>query len=430
MINNNALDLWGITRTAKFVWILIVVSIIFVVIEAQYNIDLLNSISDPNTDRSAIADLSERGKLLASLGITWALGKSLLKFKPALLGLLLFFISSFAVFQGLDALYAKVIHDLEPETKVQGFNLFAYRQDILTGSLSDPDIPTPKEQPVISKILMGSFPIIMLDDRYMLPAQDILQRKASDKKRQAIGKAEKQWPSYQKQNNELNSSYNTYIAKSKEAIKFKSWGGVEKFKKKSGGMSPNPRATRGEFIVTLKNSNHPHAKKTIDHESRVIAENVNGEPVYGRDLPYFLNHGEYIKWFENLIKANETDIFPTIENVENFEGIHDINSAVFLPPMAIITSLLSAVMNFISVIVTLTGLSLCEIRSTKPIGDFISKFSSVFISIIMIALISVMPSHVFIKNTPLYDLENKMHSKVGFAGKLWSRLSNLQKKIL
>lgn len=173
-------DLWGVTRGPHFVWLVVFVSMLFVILEIKYNIDLLNSISNPYSDSSTIADLSERGKLLAAIGITWAIARSLLtKIKPAVIGLIYFVLASILMYKILDYVYAKVIEDLEPSVKVEGFNLFAYRQDILTGKLSDPDLPTPNEDPIVGKILMGAFPIIILDDRYMLPAQDILEHNLS-----------------------------------------------------------------------------------------------------------------------------------------------------------------------------------------------------------------------------------------------------------
>jgi hypothetical protein len=428
---NKFIDFWGFTRGPAFIWLVALISTLFVVLEVKYNIDLLNSISNPNSNSTDVADLSDRGKLLASIGITWAIARALLtKIKPAAFGLVLFGIASFCTYHFLDYVYTKVIKDLNPEVKVQGFNLFAYRQDILTGKLSDPDLPTPLDQPVIGKILMGAFPIIILDERYMLPAQDILIRKAEDKRRFALKKAEKEWKSYKKNTDELSNSYSQFITQSRKAIKYRYWGGVQKFKRESGGMSPNPRATKLQFIEALKNSNHPKGKNILKHESRVIAQNTDGTPVYGRELPYFLDHDGYISWFEERIKQSENLIFPNIHNVENFKGIHEINSAIFLPPMAIVTSLVSAVTNGISVILILSSVALSCTSRFKPIGSLINKYSVYITFFIFFSLIYAVPNHVFSKNSALYELEVTMHAEVGIIGRLWSRLSNLQKLIL
>lgn len=430
MIYKNSIDLWGITRSDKFIWLTLLISISFVVLEAKYNIDLLSSISNPNTDSSVVADLSERGKLLASVGISWVLFKGVLRIKPALLGLLLFMLISSAGYYALDFTYTKVIQNLESSTKVQGFNLFAYRQDILKGNLHDPDLPTPKDDPVIGKILMGAFPIIILDDRYMLPAQDILKLKANDKRKLALKKAEAEWPGYEKYNSQLNNSYVQFISQSKQAYKYRYYGGIQRFKNQSGGMSPNPNASRNDFLVTLKNSKHPQAKKLIDYENKTIAQNTDGTYVYGRELPFFLDHEGYINWFESKIKQSESLIFPTNENVENFKGIDEINSAVFLPPMAIITSLLSATTNFITVMIICTSMLMRRFSNTNYCGKLLQQYSPHLSGAVLVVVIFCMPSHAFKKNTALHDLENLMHSEVGIVGELWSRLSNLQKIIL
>lgn len=425
------LDLHGITRSEHFVWLVIVVSVLFVVLEAGYNIDLLNTLSNPYADSATVGNLSQRGKLLGAFGITWALLRVLLtRIQPAAAGLAAFLAVVFVTYQALDLTYTKVISGLKPEIKVQGFNLFSYRRDILTEKLSDPDIPHPKNEPIIGKILMGAFPIVILDDRFMLPAQDIVARKAGDKSKAVMVKAENAWSEYDRNMRELTHAYGEYLQQSKKAFQYKAWGGINKFRQRSGGMEPNPSATRMQFIQTLRASKHPKGEQLRKSEERVVGKRPDGSPVYAREIPYFMEHQQYLAWFEDQAKQAKDSALPTIKSVESFKGIENVNAAVFLPPMAIITSLTSAMTNAISVLLILIVMALAATPATRGIAQGLKKSATPIMVMILATLLYVMPDHVFTKGTALYDLETTMHHEIGLAGQVWSRLSNLQKLIL
>ncbi len=606
---------------------------------------MLGALSDPNVESSVANDLSQRGKLLAAFGVTWALAKGLLtKIKPFMLGLLIFLTLSFCAYFGLDYTYTKVIAALDPEVKVMGFNLFSYRRDLLTGKLIDPDIPLPKNEPVFGKIFMGAFPMVMLDDRFMLPAQDIIERKANDKRREvlllaekkwldyiggmrklstaydkfisgsekATGSAsvekdwseynnnmkslagahqrlieasklalglssvEKEWSGYNANMNNLSAAYTKYIDGSNKALRYGNRG-LQKFREQSGGLEPNPNLSKPQFVAMLKASSHPkgaelrqaesrpigkradgkviyarelpyflshaefgrwistqakeglrssgfdpdpnlsrsqfleklrHTKgqgeELLKAEAREIGKRTNGDPVfvrdmpyfmshddfvrwtselaketmlasgfepnakltrdqfvvmlraskskegekfraaedaeigkrpdgtviYSRDVPYFMSHDDYIKWVGEQADAAKSMVMPTVETVENFSRIQEVNSAIFLPPMAIISSLTSALTNGISLALIALGMLFTLIKSTRGLGVFLKRYTMPMMVFIFASLLYLMPSHVFLKTMPIYDLETLFHEHVGWPAIVWSKLSNLQKFIL
>lgn len=641
----NFLDLWGFSKDKRFIWVVIGITALMVVLEAKYNIDLLGALSDPSVESSAASDLSQRGKLLAAFGITWALARGLLtKIRPFALGLLAFVSLSIGAYFCLDYTYTKVIAGLDPEIKVMGFNLFSYRRDLLTGKLIDPDIPLPKNEPIFGKIFMGAFPMVMLDDRFMLPAQDILERKADDKRKEVLLLAEKkwleysgnmrklaiahekfivgsqkasgtasfekdwseydtnmknlagahqrftdtsklalgltspekEWSSYNANMNSLSEAYKRFIEGSNKALRYGNRG-VQEFRRQSEGLEPNPNLSKAQFVSMLKGSSHPkgaelrraenrqigkrpdgsaiyareipyflsrtefvrwvstqarenirlsgfepdaslsrtqfieklrHTKGTGDDllkaESREIGKWKNGEPVYvrdmpyfmsrddfarwtsalaketmiangfepnvdltrdqfvsmlraskskdgesfraaekteigkrpdgtviyARDVPYFMNHNDYTQWVASQADAAKSMVMPTVENVENFARIQEVNSAVFLPPMAIISSLTSAMTNGISLVLILFGMFFTLLKPTNGLGMFLKKYTAPLMVFIFAGLLYLMPSHVFLKTMPIYELETQFHDRVGWAGVLWSKLSNVQKFIL
>jgi hypothetical protein len=58
------------------------------------------------------------------------------------------------------------------------------------------------------------------------------------------------------------------------------------------------------------------------------------------------------------------------------------------------------------------------------------QFSTPIMLVIFTGLLYLLPSHVFVSGTPIYELETRLHENVGLAGQVWSRLSNIEKIIL
>lgn len=642
----NLLDLWGFTSGKWFDWFVLFITGAMVLLEASFNLQLLNSLSDPGIDGGAANELSNRGKLLAAFGLAWVVGRGLIsRIRPAIVGLLLFCVLVGSLHQALDWAYASAIANLRPEWKVKGYNLFVYRRDLLSGTVSDPDIPLPSKDPVNGRIIMGSFPIVLADDRYMLPASDIVARKADDHSKAALVAAQRGWPEYEKSMRELESAHQTYVelsrratgrvgddrawqdydsnmqvlsAKHREfvdasrrasdpAAALQSWPeynasqkkvidahsqfidgskralangqrGIQRFREQSGGSDPDPTLSRAKFVELLRKSSHPKGEELRAAERRVVASLPDGSVVYGRDVPYFLSQAdfvgwyqgkvkeafkasgmepnpritrldyvaalresrhpstepfrraearevgrradgspiragdvayfmgksdfdqwqagiaretmqakglvpnadlsregfvsllrttagpdgerlrtaenrvlaklpngkpflaghipyfmqrdEYLKWFAEQVQEVRAVLVPTMANVESFANIQEVNAAVFLPPMAIISSLTSALSNGIAFCIMLTSLLLTRFAMTISLGRRLRTFSVPLTLVSFITLIYVMPSHVFPTGTPLYELESELHSQVGAAARVWSKLSNLQRLVL
>jgi len=129
-------DLWGLTRSRWIQYLALLITAAFVVLEGRYNFDLLNTLVDPQASRDTVQTLSDRGKFLSALGISWACGRVLLeKIRPAVIGVALFSALATGAYHGLDHVYTTVIRELPAEVKMKGYSLFSYRRDLLTGRL-------------------------------------------------------------------------------------------------------------------------------------------------------------------------------------------------------------------------------------------------------------------------------------------------------
>jgi len=635
----------GAREPAYFFYVLLVVTSLLVFLEIKYNISLLDSISDPATTPEQAEDLSNRGKLLAAFGLTWALFRGLLfKGGRLLWGVVGLGLLTAVGYWALDTVYSKAIDSLNPEVKVMGFNLLSYRRDLLAGELEDPDIPKLKDAPVTGKIFMGAFPIVLLDERFMLPAQDIVELKADEKHGEMLVLSEEKWRDYSENMNVLRRAHQDYLVSSRKAkglgldsewanyrdemeklnagferyqdavrrvrgeadlnrewtsynnnmntirathrefidgsVKASRYGsrGTDRFRQQSGGLYPDSRLPLQQFPSVIKRSSHPKAAQMRQAEGRIIGHDFDGRPIHAREMPYFMSRTEFDAWsankareilatakfpvdhtltreqfldllrksdskngrelreyeqkeigqkpggrpvfagempyfmeheafvgwvgklardsmaaiampaddglslldFVNLLRKStgkegerlreaerklvskrpdgtallvgdvpyfmnrveyqdwvaaeaarmKAMAMPTIENVNSLKNIHQVNTAIFIPPMAIISSLTSALINAISLFLLILAWGLMRSAKTASAGLVIKKFSVFLMLVIFAALVAAMPTHVFDSGTALYDLENKLHQEVGGASKLWSRLSNIQKYFL
>jgi hypothetical protein len=519
-----------------------------------------------------------------------------------------------------------------------------YRHDLLKGDLEDPDIPSVREEPVIGKIFMGAFPIVLLDERFMIPAQAYVIRRADLEVEEAARLAEEKWPQYEKSMNDLDAGYEKFIAWSKKTAGdelSEEWGqyalqmqqldesfqryrsaremavgkadlarewklyndqmdlfrakhaefiagsrkvagvaqkhhdeAIRRFRAASGGLNPDTNVSLASFPDLLKRSSH--GKRIRAGEERVIGQNPDGSPVqareipyflgrpefekwiekraaqglrdaglplekamtreqflawarsagtpgskalrtheernygpsdrpvFGRDIPYFMDSAEFMRWtghkvretmlaydmppdaslsrdgFMDLLRKakskegealRETErrllvalpdgtqlrvgdvpyfmdyasyrqwakdeverlkakLVPTEENVNEFATINQSNAAVFVPPMAIVSSLTSALVNAISLLILLLASALVRFPATRKAGTYANKFAVPLMLAAFAALVLAMPSHVFRADSEAWNLENRFHERIGLAAQLWSRLSNVQKHFL
>lgn len=427
-----ALNLWDFVRSPGMQVLVLLVTAAFVVLEARYNLDLLGTIADPGATREAVQSVSDRGKVLTALGISWVLGRFLLEWvRPTILGLALLGGLGWGVYSGLDHVYATVIRDLPTDVKLKGFSLFNYRYDLLTGKLSDPDIVLPKDDPVIGRLMMGAFPIVVLDQRFMLPANDIVERKANDAVRFVLKDAEKSWPDYARNMQELQKGWREFKSGSEQAVAYKASGGLEEFRRKSGGLEANPSLTLEQFVDMLRDSRHPKGLALRDAEARQVGRRPDGTPVTAREVPKFMGRQQYFDWFAAQAKEARDKALPTEKTIETMSGIQEINSAVFLPPMAMLASLTSALTNALT-FVLLAGSAIASRVGPPPVhraGQVLQRYATPFMLALLLVTLLAMPRHVFPEG-PLRGLETKMHARVGVAGMLWSRLSNIQVLLL
>ena len=207
---------------------------------------------------------------------------------------------------------------------------------------------------------------------------------------------------------------------------------MNEFRTQTGGMTPDSRATMDAFLQQLRTGSGPRSKTFLQGEEEVVFIENEGtakqRPVKGGELPKFMNRAEYFSYFGKKIDQVKLSVLPTEATVESADGIHDINSAVFVPPMAMITSLVSVLANTAALLLIL--LSAIPLATKAPWGrrlnTVITYVGPLFTVGFIAAVIAAAPSSIFTAGSPMHSLEAKMQQQVGWPGVLWSRAAAIQ----
>lgn len=414
----------------------LVITVAYLAFEIRYNRSLLELFSQADLNQKAVDELSVQGKILASLGLVWALLRgAIARVRNRIAQVAVFAAVSGAVYVGLTAVYDSVIRNLSATTKVDGFHLAAFRQAVVQGSIVDPDVPLPAKYGVIGSVFMVSIPLILFDDRYLVPARSILELRAKTIEDYYSKKVSVGWIKYDGQMQLLRANYQQYLEGSRRvdaAPAIFRGRAREQFNRESGGMNPNSRATIGDFLVQLSRSSTPAARSYRNAQQEIIFIEHEGTPhaapVHGGDLPKFMTQAQFRNFFAEKIRAARAELLPTPDTVEKTQRINDINSSVFIPPMAMATSLIAILANAFNALWIVITLLLLPISKLAE-GSFQRALhvAGPFFTLSMITLtFMLMPKYVFPERTPMRQLEQKMQLRVGAAGTLWSRAAALQ----
>ena len=195
-------------------------------------------------------------------------------------------------------------------------------------------------------------------------------------------------------------------------------------------MPPDPQLSREGFLDLLRKAKSREGEELRAAENRLLAELPDGSRLKVGDVPYFMDRERYLQWARDEVERLKINLVPTEDNIDEFTTINQSNAAVFVPPMAIISSLTSALVNALSLLILLAASALSALPATRKAGVILGKLAIPLMLACFVALILAMPAHVFRQGTEAWNLENKFHDEVGFAARLWSRLSNVQKLFL
>jgi hypothetical protein len=122
-----------------------------------------------------------------------------------------------------------------------------------------------------------------------------------------------------------------------------------KFERETGGMRPNAKATYQDFVNQLRQSARQDAKALSAVERTVLFVRHAGLPgeqvIRNADIPLGMSQSAYRQHFARLFATVRAESVPTLAGIDRFSQIVKATSAMFLPMIAMLLSLVSIIIN-------------------------------------------------------------------------------------
>lgn len=311
----------------------LIITILYLILEVIYNIGLVEFLTSKNTE-IAVYDLLENfGKTLSAIGVSLVVTKFIASDKKKLLvacGLIPF------VFVAETIAFDKIVDALTPETKVASYYAGVYRNTVLNNTIEDKQLSrlTPYNRVVLADIASYA-----ATKSVRSSVDSMLYATMSD------STVDGMFFSYAAMSDSINALYQVYALESKKILEFKGQLGEElvyRFKKKSGGIAPG--LDREEFFkeVSVKSPSLAKFNSTVFMQANA---KLGIPALKGSDIPLGLDKrafGEFIKGRVSLAQE-KTKINP--QTVMSLPFARELISSVVIPPIALLLSFVSIVLN-------------------------------------------------------------------------------------
>lgn len=360
--------------------LLILFTAIYVFCEVIYNIGLVEFLTSKNTEINVFEHLETFGKTLSSIGLSLIF---LSLVKNSKLKVITFLVLAPSLYIAETVGFDSFIKNLSPETKVAGYTAAVYRNAVINGTISDDRF---KELSAYNKVVLSN--IMSLAESKAQINNEVSRLFIQSPTPDSINDL---YSNYSKLTGTIEPYYANY------AIESKRWDGFDgtakvlidkEFMRRTGGI---PQGLKKEQFIKAV-SEKSQSFKT--YQEMVIIpgnEKLGIKELAGRDVPMGLTKEQFTQFVSSKFSeiSNKTKI--SASNVEQLPHSFDLISSVFIPPLAIVLSLMSIILN--------TGILLSELSfiTPKPLKSiFKCAFSIVPLSLAIYVFVnySFNPYHV------------------------------------
>lgn len=307
---------------------LIIITILYLLLEVIYNIGLVEFLSSKNTEIQTFNMLENLGKFLSAVGITLLVlkfVKSKHLYVAAVLVPVLFMVESFG--------FNYLVNSLSPQNKLSAYYAGVYRNIVLNGSVPDDLLSSDS---ALARVTVAS---LRPASSQLEPVDRLLFSKVP------VFQVEELYPTYEKLSQTIGPYYGVYAVESRkleDVPKFAMGEVRRRFMEKSDGIEPG--LSKQDFYKALSRK-HASVKKFT---SQVFIEpnpKLGIVGVTGASLPLGMSKQD----LDTYMKGQIVDAFNkskfTTKNVDNLPHSFDLISSVVVPPIALILSMASIILN-------------------------------------------------------------------------------------
>jgi len=370
----------------------------YLVLEARWALGFLDALGTATTTPTQIQDIEFTGRCLSAFGLMWLWGKTRFLctkegFGHYSVDAIIAGAAVFALFGLIGAAYDWGISSLSKETSMQVFELGANRVWALQKKL--PDTLQAQLRPATKEaVSMALWPLLTFDDGTSKRLHDNYEHQRTTGPTEAIDKLLKAYPDIQKTKAAqatVQSKYQDFLTQGAQLGKAtneanqadKKWyldkaGAQAEVTKVSNlvraftdswGSPPNPNATFEQFVDGTRHSKYADVQRIgaalAGHGTKpedFMLVDLPGLRITGADVVN-LNQQQYEDFIHRKFKTLVDDTLPSMATVKENPLAHDVIASVVLPPVAMLLSLLSVIMNSASMAGVLAGRVQSKLKS-------------------------------------------------------------------
>lgn len=316
----------------KYLWMVyLLFTAVYVFAELSYNLGFLEFLSSKNTEISVFNGLETLGKSISAIGLSLVLAKLFKKYKLVALAVLVpvVFLTEGFVFQ-------KIIDEMPVEQKVGAYYLGVYRNALLNSNLSSSELS--RSSKARQKVELAD--ISILETKTTKTSVDNFLYKKPDQ--QSIDQF---YSIYKQVSDKIDPYYGAYAIASKkyqnlpQAIQQKAVG---QFQARAGGLAPGLSHQAFLEAVAKTNSGFGSYYNTVLIPAN---EKLGIEELKAGQIPFGLDRAAFGQWVEQRVDEVMSKSQIGANNVMNLPHANDVIGSVVIPPIAMLLSFMSMVLN-------------------------------------------------------------------------------------
>lgn len=381
---------------------MIIFTLLYVFLEYTYNVGLVEFLSSKNTEASVYSHLESLGKGLSAIGLSLFIIKLFSKYK-----VVAFIILAPLIFLSEGIIFDKIVDNLPSETKAQTYYLAVYRNAVLNGHIENQQIGNAPFN-ATQKVLIEN--ILLIDKSSIKSSVDnFLYQKVDN------SKIDEMFKLYSTVNSKVEPYYAQYAIASKKLKTMPSAMqsvAIGVFTKRTQGIPPYLDLEGFEKELAKNNPSFNKYYNTVLIEKN---DKLNIKEFKAGEIPLGLNQSQFNDYVIKLISSNVDKMKIKTTNVDYLPHAHDLIASVVIPPIAMSLSLLSLILNLVSLLM---------LKDSKVLKSIVVVISLGAIgSLVYFAQLSHWQANPIWKTT-LYTEENLVNASSAYMDFIHARFIN------
>lgn len=404
----------------NFILLCLSFSLLYCVFEIYWMRDLINLISNHEATREEIDQSIMQGRILAALGICFALFKGVLIYKSIslILRVAIFSALVFLAFKLIDFGYKKAVEWIPANESVMILALTTYRTGMLNQSIVDDDLKPALDDPMA----LVYWPLILFDTKFSAPVIHLFESRRSIMINEISSDKISDYDVNSRNFPQIRSALAAANKFEEEYLNMQNRLGARSTRQRQHcGMRLYSAMSRTEFAEQLK-------RNTCDRQARTLGVRyldgtfINAENAKNQagEL-FYMNRDQAIRSIRDSVALSVDRNLPMVNTIKNNSQAMDLVSAMVTPILALSLATVSVILNAGSVVA-----GIIYVIGLKFVREKFAFLAYSIFPIVFLAALMVLVSDEMFTREPMRSLEEQAHERFNHFIYL-SKIGNIQR---